>query len=106
MPTLRAAPRLAPRPTTPATALLAAALVPAARAAHAASVEHVPRIELWAQQYGPHPVAFVLVLVGVALLLSIVATLILAFEYIARPLAARWQARNEGYRRLDSRKHK
>ncbi|WFC96498.1 hypothetical protein MBRA1_003159 [Malassezia brasiliensis] len=103
MPTLRPAPRPAARP---AAALFATALVPVAHAAHAVSVEHVPRIELWAQQYGPHPVAFVLVLVGVALLLSIVATLILAFEYIGKPLAARWQARNEGYMRLDSRKHK
>lgn len=103
MPILCTAPRAAARP---AAALLSAALVPAVHAAHHASVEHVPRIELWAQQYGPHPVAFVLVLVGVALVLSTLAALILAFEYIGKPLAARWRARDDGYVRLDSRKHR
>ena len=100
---LCSAPRTAARP---AAALLAAALVPTAHAAHHVSVERVPSIELWAQQYGPHPVAFVLVLVGVALVLSIICTLIIAFEYIGKPLAARWQARNDGYTPLDARKYK
>lgn len=100
---LCSAPRTA---ALPVAALLAAALAPTVRAAHHVSVEHVPRIELWAQQYGPHPVAFVLVLVGVALVLSVIVVLIFAFEYIGKPLAARWQARNDGYAPLDARKYK